>query len=176
MDEYEVFCEEASSEFRELVQRFLDGLITLQVFRLLFSEKLREHVGELLLLGSGGVSLVTDMMLIENVMAAQEVYLTGFIIDLPHMTPNRALFRGSMYAWNRTAFIMGNVPFDVAVSMPLPGEICLGGDMCKCSLEVHDVGDFYDVYWRLGVAEHCAACIAASIQYSPIRIAKSGTS
>ena len=167
-DEYDKEVIRSMSIFQDFVLAYFAGAITIEAFRSGFEEALRKHYYELMILGLGGEEPLPGQLDFLGSRIGQElIYLDGFVNDLPKMTIERAKWRAGLYAFARSTYIGFTIPLEIVSLMPvLPGDDCLGGDLCHCSLnvEVGDDGTHY-VYWVLDPAsESCEVCIAHSAE------------
>lgn len=177
-DEYEQASEKASKTFQKLVALYFAGKITLSVFRQRFSDELERHFVVLMLLGLGKQQPTdADYARLNDMLQKEMVYFDNFILQLEadEVSEARASFRAGLYGYTRHVYIAFTIPDFVALGMPvLPGEDCLGGDLCGCWLEVVGEDEEY-VYvdWNLDPAkENCEVCISHALEWNPIAIAK----
>lgn len=169
--EYERAVEDGIDNFQTLVALYFAGSITLNVFRDRFEQNLTDHYIRIMLLAIGDSRDVTDrdLNVLQEHVDNQLTYLGGFVDDLDRgrMSEQRALWRAGLYSFARSAFVNFSIPLDIAGLMSvLPGDDCLGGDLCGCYLTVDydDDGTAY-VYWNLDPAkESCEVCIAHAIE------------
>jgi hypothetical protein len=164
-NEYDATVEDGLNTFQELVELYLLGQITLSVLRARFQEALRLHYTRLMVLHIGQRDPTdAEVDFLNTKLEAQEILLEGFLADLAAgaISPNRALWRAGMYAPARDVYIGFSVPMAVVALMPgLPGEICLGQNLCGCWLDVEmdDEGNVY-VYWMVDpLKESCIVCL-----------------
>lgn len=173
--DYEQESEKAGDRFEELVLLLFAGTITLEQFRGEMQTGIQDYLIALMLLALGKDNPTDkDLAWLDEQVDKQYEYLEGFITALvAGMTVERAIWRARLYGWNRPTFVFFSLPYDVATLMPvLPGEDCLGGDRCRCHLEVEEDAHTIYVYWVLDpAAESCEVCIAHAIE-SPYRFEK----
>lgn len=169
-DEYEEAVEEGSAAFQKLVLLFYAGTITLLEFESRFKQTLQDHYLRMMILGLGDSREPTerDLAWLQGRIEREYEYLDGFIAELRSgkYSEKKALWRAGMYGFARAAYVNFTVPADVASLMPsLPGDLCYGGSLCGCSLQVeHDSDGNAYVYWLLDpVKESCPACIALAV-------------
>jgi len=121
-----------------------------------------------------------DLAWIEARLVREFEYLDGFISDIEtgNTSHQRALWRAGLYGFPRAAWVQFSIPEGISELMGvLPGDDCLGGSMCRCSLDVEfDVDGGAYVYWVLDpLAESCAVCIAHALEspyyFSPEEVA-----
>jgi hypothetical protein len=105
----------------------------------------------------------------------QARYMRGFCAVADKMNEATAKVRARMYipAILRVATLMGAAEPGLPELPQTPGDgktACK--HWCKCSLDVKKldgVGNF-NVFWRLGQAEHCEDCMRLAAQWNPLRI------
>lgn len=170
-DKYDEAAEDGAKAFRRLVELYFLGEITLGELDLRFRSGLEEHYVRLMLLAIDDSRPVTedDLAILQRRLDKEYAYLASFVEDIRtgRITQQRAIWRAGLYGFSRAAYINFTVPTNVADLMPvLPGDDCLGGSLCGCSLqvEVDDDGTHY-VYWLIDPAkESCPVCIAHAIE------------
>lgn len=170
-DRYEDAAEDGALAFRRLVNLYFIGEITLQELDMRFRSGLEEHYVRMMLLAIDGTREVTeeDLEILQHRLDREYEYLDGFIEDIRtgRMTQQRALWRAGLYGFARAAYVNFSVPTDIADLMPqLPGDDCLGGSLCGCSLNVEfDTEGTAYVYWIIDPAkESCPVCIGHAIE------------
>lgn len=170
-DDYDRACEDAAIYFQHLLELYYEGEVDIDEFESRFKSGLEEHYARLMLLALGTAREVTehDLDTIKNRLDKTYSFLDGFVEDIRigRMTQSRALWRAGLYGFARGAYVNFTIPPDAADLMPvLPGDDCLAGSLCHCSLssEVDTDGTLY-VYWNLDpTSESCGVCIAHSIE------------
>lgn len=110
--------------------------------------------------------------LVDEFRTEQADYARGFMRDLDGLSEAAALARAGSYA-RSIMHLASRIATDQMPPLPVyPGDSTLQcGPFCYCHLEVvpRGGGDF-DVYWRLGVAEHCDDCPALAAAWNPLPI------
>lgn len=171
--EYDRLADEGAKKFQQYVLSYLEGLISLNELRRLMRDGMRDHYLQMVLLGKleGGQDQGFDdfdLDWLEAYLARQEEYLDNFLLDLSSRTSSRDryLWRAGLYALARPAYVLGTVPQEVVLNMPvLPGDDCLGGSNCHCWLDVEEDDYAYYVHWVLDpTAESCPVCIAHAVE------------
>lgn len=170
-DEYEKLAEEGAAFFQDLVELYYDGEISLDELEERFQEGIRDHYTLIMLTAIAGKREVTeeDLAWVEARVARETEYLRGFIEDIStgRMTQQRALWRAGLYGYPRAAWVKFSLPEGIAELMGvLPGDDCLGGSLCGCSLDVeYDSDGGAYIYWVLDpMKESCAVCMAHAIE------------
>jgi len=169
-DEYEQLCEEQATKFREYVALFFAGMLTLSTLRQRMESGLQSHFISLMYLGLNGRSLTSrDLAWLQARLDREYTqYLDGFMEDLRNGSTSeaRAIWRAGLYGYSRDVYIRYTIPADVADFMPvLPGDDCLGGDLCRCHLEVEVYENDVFVYWIVDpAAESCEVCLSHAIE------------
>lgn len=135
-------------------------------------------IGEYLL-GRGGQNAMTqrDWGIVGRALRDQYAFLRGFAEDVAsgEMSPAQVRIRARMYAEASTwayeraraeAHGLPNLP-----QYPADGNTrCLAN--CACHLEYEEQETSWDVYWLLGVAEHCVDCIGLNSSWDPLTVEK----
>lgn len=126
-------------------------------------------------LGIGGKDGLTqvDYGVMGGVIADQYRYFDKMMAEYEagNISPQEVARRIAMYvnstreAFNRAlvrARGLPNLEF-------YPGDgSCLGKTNCKCTLEMHFRNNRHEVYWVLGVSEHCGVCEDRAHEWSPL--------
>ena len=151
-------------DFQHLVELYFTGQITLNQFQTSFQEKMKEHYTAIMLLEMKREPTEEDIKYLNDYLNEQMSYLDGFVEDLSNdrMTQQRALWRAGLYAFPRSVFVAGSIPPEITELMGvLPGDDCIGGMACGCSLQVEfDSDGTAYVYWVVDpLKEHCAVCL-----------------
>lgn len=163
--DYDLIAEEYKAEFQRLVLAYLAGYISISEFGYSMREELLSLHLAMMRLGIGDSRDITedDMAWLENRLGIQYEYLDGFMDDLYNnrASPDRFLWRVGLYAYPRSVFVNFSIPPGIGGLMPyLPGDDCLGGANCHCTLDVQYVEDEIHVYWLLDPMSHnCVVCI-----------------
>ena len=179
-DEYDRVSERAALDLQHLVELYFTGKLTLNQFQSSFQEKLKEHYSVILMLDMNRDITEEDINYLNKKLNETYDYLNGFVEDLSNdrITQQRALWRAGLYAFPRSVFVAGSIPPDIVELMGvLPGDDCLGGFQCKCSLQVEfDSDGTAYVYWVVDpLAEHCVVCLGHAAEspyvFSPEEVA-----
>ena len=166
-DEYDEVSDDASKAFMLLVELYLAGEITKEAFDRDFRQTIYGYLIALANISIKREFTDQEIALLEKFNDQQNEYFDGFLEDIDNMTPARATWRAGLYGYSRHVFTAFTIPFNVVELMPfLPGEDCLGGDLCHCSLEVQtDKEGKILVYWVLDPAsESCEVCISHALE------------
>lgn len=103
----------------------------------------------------------------------QARYMRNFVNQIDGMTEDAAVRRAASYTAAIIQTITAVQRLDLPVLPTYPGDLTLAcNGYCKCHLEVKEgkgAGD-WDVYWKLGIAEHCPDCLRLAAEWSPLRI------
>jgi hypothetical protein len=167
---YDRLTEEAFTRYQELVKQVMDGSISISEYRDIMHSELKTLYTGAMLLGIGEARQPTqaDLEWLNKRLATQYDYLDGFIEDLRGgYSEKKALWRAGLYAFPRAAYMNYKLEPEVAAIMPvLPGDDCLGGSLCKCSLQTEvDISGNIMVHWELDpVSEHCPVCVAHAVE------------
>lgn len=163
--EYDRLAEFYVEEFQRLVLAYLAGTITINGFRGDMRESLKSLYIDMVRLGIDGSRDITieDMEWMDARLETQYAYLEGLVDDLYNnrASPDRFLWRVGLYAYPRAVFVNFSIPPGIGDLMPyLPGDDCLGGANCHCTLDVQFVDDEIHVDWLLDPMSHnCVVCI-----------------
>lgn len=164
-EDYETEVEDGLGLFQDLVEAYLVGAITLAILRSRFRSAVEDHYTRIMLIALSGREPTERQLAELNRRIEQEMnFLDNFVADLESGTisADRAMWRASMYAPARGAFVYFSLPDAVADLMPgLPGDVCLGDGLCGCRLEYYqdDEGNIV-VEWIVDQQkEHCAVCL-----------------
>lgn len=162
--------EEAMRKFQALIAQYYAGTLTLPELNAALRQEIQELYMEVMITASQGRELTDrDVEWLNNALQEQFDYLDGFMSDMEDgiYTEERAAWRVSLYAFPRSAYMNYKLSPEAAYLMPvLPGDDCLGGSLCKCSLEEERLDDgTILVHWLLDpTAESCAVCIAHAVE------------
>lgn len=121
---------------------------------------------------NGGALSFSQLPTLRMRIEREQGFLSGFLRDLAEMDEKTALLRIGKYA--ASAFHTGSAT--IAVQLPplpiYPGDWSLAcNGFCKCYLKIDDLGSGnYDVWWKLGIAEHCPDCERLAQTWSPLKI------
>lgn len=133
--------------------------------------------------GLDGLSAV-DLKAVRRKVGEQAKYLDNFAQDLRGQRNRREDFdpakianRARLYGGAASATV--NQANTAAIGLPrlpqYPGDgSTLCRVSCRCSLRIDKLkgqGD-WNIYWKLGKAEHCEDCIELSKRWNPLRIRK----
>lgn len=103
----------------------------------------------------------------------QARYMRNFINQIDGMTEDAAVRRAASYTAAVIQTITAVQKLDLPVLPTYPGDLSLAcNGYCKCHLVVKEgkgAGD-WDVYWKLGIAEHCPDCLRLAAEWSPLEI------
>lgn len=102
----------------------------------------------------------------------QAEYARGFMTDLDGLSESSALARAASYARSIMHFT-SQIAADVVPPLPIyPGSNLLQcGPFCYCHLEIaHLGGGDYDIFWVLGMAEHCDDCPRLAAAWNPLPV------
>lgn len=165
-DEYDEVSDDASRAFILLVEAYLAGEIAREAFERNFRQTIYGYLIALANISIKREFTDQEIALLEKFNEQQNAYFDGFLEDIDEMTPARAAWRAGLYGYSRHVYVAFSIPINIAELMPyLPGEDCLGGDLCHCSLEVQKDKDKILVYWVLDPAsESCEVCISHALE------------
>jgi hypothetical protein len=163
---YDQMTEKTFMRYQELARQVISGALSIAAYRDIMHGELKELYTGAMLLGLDGNREPSreDLTWLNKRLDAQYDYLDGFIEDMRGgYSEKRAMWRAGLYAFPRAAYMNFKLEPDISAAMPvLPGDDCLGGSLCKCSLEVevNSDGDVM-VHWLLDpTSESCAVCVA----------------
>lgn len=135
---------------------------------------LSRMIGYAAVIGSGGQNL-TQAQTAEarRRFDEQARYMENFIRQIDTMTEEAAVRRAASYTAAIIQSITAVQKLDLPVLPTYPGDPhleCKG--YCKCHLDIREgaeAGD-WDVYWKLGRAEHCPDCLYLAASWNPLKI------
>ena len=129
--------------------------------------------------GAGGFANLTPETIaaIEQKIAEQNTYLDRWVEQMSsqeHLSDEQIAMRARMYGGSGNASFHAGMATEVGMpTLPqYPGDgntRCRTNCRCHLEIETLEPGN-WDVYWRLGVAEHCPDCIDLAERWSPLRI------
>ena len=121
---------------------------------------------------NGGALSFSQLPVVRMRIEREMGFLNGFLKDLAGMSEKDALIRIGKYAASAfqtgSAAVTANLP-----TLPIyPGDWSLAcNGFCKCHLKVVTLGNGdFDVYWMLGVAEHCPDCEQLAQTWNPLKV------
>jgi len=166
-EDYDRIAEEDSEFFKSLVTAYFAGRLTKSAFESTFKESISTHFVRLMDSALGRDPTQKELDMLNRFLTRETQYFDGFMRDIEGMTEGRAAWRAGLYGYSRHVYTAYTIPIDVVELMPyLPGEDCLGGDLCHCSLDVqyNSDGDAL-VYWQLDPgSESCEVCITHALE------------
>lgn len=124
-------------------------------------------------LGKGEGLNLQEVSLVAQQITRQKMFLRGFINELPKLSQGQAEVRAGSYAGSISQ--AANIP----ALNELPQLPQRPGDgqteckyWCKCHLKIEPVegAGNWNVYWRLGQAEHCPDCVSLAARWNPLEI------
>lgn len=176
---------EFQSKAKELAGQLADGEITPRQFRGLMITEIRHGIYTAVALARGGVGSMEpdDVSRVDEAVRKQAEYLDNWVAQIER-TPKENLSKGqmqtraSMYGNSMGATTYETLDkqeykqFPDLPFYPKDGTTdCMNGCKCHWSWRKMDEekGDA-DVYWVLGVAEHCEQCAERAVKLNPLKI------
>lgn len=165
-DGYYSIQDEYRQKFRELGRQLHNGEITPEQFRARMRGLLLAYY--VLLAELGDYDSEEDFEELEEEFlddAYQSVddlmglIESGVVISLAYLMWRAGIFSNARSVYTRFTMLKDvyyELPFEIGVD-------CLGDGACQCSWFLEQVGNTLYAYVVLGVSEHCAVCLAASI-------------
>jgi hypothetical protein len=168
-----------TGDMDRLTRRLLSHNIDLQQWVLEMRQQTKTaYINEYLLARGGEYNMTQrDWGRLGGLLKRQYEYIQNFARDIDAgkasggqiRTRARMYVNGATQAFERAKAASHGLP-------PLrqyPGDgqtICKSN--CQCGLHYVEHEDRWDVYWRLGVAEHCPDCITLSEEWKPLVVQK----
>lgn len=168
------------SAVRTLAELVAGGQLSAEDWREKMRQEIKDEYIRQYLAARGGKSQMTqeDWGSIGGMLTEQYRYLDGFYGEVAagSLSEGQIAARASMYvnsareaserAHTRSQGLpdLGRYPGDGSTQ-------CLTN--CKCHLEIRETDEGWNVYWRLGDAEHCADCVELNAQWNPLFVSKS---
>lgn len=144
-----------------------------------WEQRMREQVGTTFIdeyaLGKGGRYQMTgdDWVKVAGMLDSQYQYLGQFATDLDNLSEAEIAARSGLYFNSATqAYEKGRAAsWEMPELEQVPGDgqtQCMSN--CKCNLDIKETETGWDVYWKLGQAEHCDDCVNLSQQWNPLKL------
>jgi len=164
----------------ELAKQLANGDIDLQAWRNGMADEISSLHLTADISGAGGLSNYTqaDMQRVQRKVDEQLSYLDNWTNELRNMdeyNPDAIRSRAMLYGGNATSTVQNAYTQALGIGdLPAyPGDgttQCLTN--CKCAwkpVKLPGEGN-WDVYWDLGIAEHCPTCKAREAAWNPLQI------
>jgi hypothetical protein len=135
-----------------------------------FTQTVRNAIDAAAVLATGGTFNGDQRTIIQEARQTQNSYAIGFMLALDKLTVDQAMARAASYLPAILHVYSDLQVYDMPELPVMPGDgqtICRA--WCKCQLRIAKSGNDYDVYWQLGVAEHCEDCVQLSELWNPLR-------
>lgn len=177
---FEVLEADTRRRFEALAEGLAQGRIDLDDWADTMQTELRRYHLATSVLGAGGANqMVEANFLIAQRKAEEQIgYLNRWVEDMrrgdfPLDAAPRVRQRAKLYAGagNATFSESRAQRFGIPPLERYPGDgthACKTN--CKCDLEYKQVEGGWDIYWRLGIAEHCIDCETQARRWSPLRV------
>lgn len=163
-----------------LAAQVANGEISIQQWQIAMRQVVKDTFINEYMLGAGGRNAMTqaDWGRVGQMVRNQYEYLDNFAQDILNgrYTEAGVAARGRMYPEAASqAFERGNTEGRGMPPLPqVPGDgqtRCLSN--CKCSIQIKERDEAWDVYWKLSPAEHCEDCLELASRWNPLVIPKS---
>ncbi|NIV40008.1 MAG: hypothetical protein GWN58_64570, partial [Anaerolineae bacterium] len=171
------YIEAATSEMDRLTRRLLNYDIDLQQWVLEMRRQTKtNYINQYMLARGGRQNMVqSDWGRLGGLLKRQYEYIQNFArdIDTGRASGGQIRTRARMYVSGSTqAFERAKAESNGLPRLPqYPGDgqtQCRSN--CQCGLHYQDEGDHWNVYWRLGVAEHCPDCVRLAEEWKPLTV------
>jgi hypothetical protein len=169
------FLDHLEQEARRICARLADGSMSLTGWEVEMQAAVVTGFTAMALLGRGGRRSMTpqDVSPIAAAIQHQFDYLGAFKGQIANgeVTPRALAARASLYpAGAGAAFERGRAQaYGVPGLRQYPGDgqtPCLG--RCHCTVDIDEHEDRWEVYWKLGAADHCSGCLDQAEAWSPL--------
>lgn len=172
LEHIDIFNAELSARLRRITESFRRGKMTAAAYRTESRRIIKEAHLLSYIVGHGGRASMTlsDWGRVGYYLRSQYAYFANFMSEMDSLTVPEAQARADYYIDASHASYYRGRAAGVGISLPAyPGDgttLCRTGCKCGWTFQFNEDGSVY-AYWNLGVAEHCADCVARSQLWSP---------
>lgn len=165
-------------EMQEIVtgvtQDLVEERITLQQWEQRMRDEVRISYVDLYVASKGGRAQMSprDWGIVGHMLRDQYAYLRQFTDQITAgMAPGvigmraRQYIRSASQAFERATTERYGMPR--LTQYPGDGQTACHGN-CQCHLEIEEIENGWNVYWFLGIAEHCQDCVDMAAEWAPL--------